>query len=272
MPKKKSIRAEDITEKDILSLYEGVLPLLYDNPKGMNLTTKLNKCLLKFLWYDFFHYTMSDEDMPLYAKGNRPIFYTCGKFGTGKRYSDISMISIANHDPDAEFKKVVEDSYKNITKLYTQAHPKHREFHYYRLQSKMPPRVSIGFFKNKDEKNDTSFTENEKQIFELFAPHIFLILRTVLNPAFRTSTFQYFDMHTKICLKIERAYKLSSTESKFLTEILFGYSNEEIAKRNFVSRATVKKHLRGIFKKTKTKNRIDFIGKFFTSPTRVNLE
>ena len=48
MPKKKIIRAEDITEKDILSLYEEVLPLLYDNPDKV-VTTNNN-----FLFRDMF--------------------------------------------------------------------------------------------------------------------------------------------------------------------------------------------------------------------------
>jgi len=87
----------------------------------------------------------------------------------------------------------------------------------------------------------------------------------------QSKRYNYFSTYMEICNKLVSEFELSPTEYKMMTEILSGRTNEEIAYRNFVSVPTVKTHLQHIFKKTGTKNRVDFIGKFFTSPQNIDL-
>ena len=57
MTKKQIIRTEDITENDILSLYESVLPLLYYNPKKISPAKRIKEWLNGFIPFDFGFYT-----------------------------------------------------------------------------------------------------------------------------------------------------------------------------------------------------------------------
>jgi hypothetical protein len=62
MSKKKNIRAEDITEKDILSIYDRVLPLLYDNPLNLDPLNEFIESLRTFISFDNYHFVMDDPD------------------------------------------------------------------------------------------------------------------------------------------------------------------------------------------------------------------
>src|SRR5438067_107861 len=60
MAKKKNVRAENITEGDILSLYRAVLPLVSHNPDGLHFPNVLKAALLKFVEIETFHYIVED--------------------------------------------------------------------------------------------------------------------------------------------------------------------------------------------------------------------
>src|SRR5205807_6561087 len=114
-----------------------------------------------------------------------------------------------------------------------------------------------------------AFTKAERLLLKKLAPHIFLLCRTSLSPLFRDKSFRSIDLNIDICSALAHQYKLSDTEAKLLPQILFGYSNAQIANKNFISVLTVKKHIQHIFKKTGVKNRLEFISRYFTSPEKV---
>ncbi len=272
MAKKKSISAGDITEKDIHFLYEGVLPLLYLNPEELDPVNKLARLVKHFVESNFICYFL-DDVTPTAIKGpyvtlisKMPEFSNVRKDG-----SQISITNLPSPDPDASFEKSMKRVYQTVLRNRRADFPDQSEYHYYQIVSRTDPKIFVGFFRTKNPSEDNSFSKNEKDIYKKLSPHIFLILRTVLSTSYKTQSFQYFDAFTKICTGIAHQYKLSESETKLLPEILFGYSNEQIADKHFISIVTVKKHIQHIFKKTGVKSRIDFIGKFFTSPERIEL-
>jgi DNA-binding CsgD family transcriptional regulator len=264
MKKKKLIRAEDITEKEILSLYK-VLDSLYDNPDKHDLTYELNKCLLRFVWYDFYHYLMEDPNgYPQDLSLNFDNWYSPNE---DKEFSNIAK------DENPLFEEKFEASYHRTIQHYRKDNPNKisKTYDYYCILAKNNPKIGLGFFRNRINSNDMLFSDEEKRVFKKLAPHLLLLYRIVLHHnLFESHKFQYFDSFSNICTKIANDFSLSKTELKLLPEILFGLSNEEIAEKNYVSVAAVKKNIKHIFKKTAVKNRIDFISKFFTSPDRVN--
>jgi DNA-binding CsgD family transcriptional regulator len=149
--------------------------------------------------------------------------------------------------------------------------PEISQFHYMRVESKTHPRVVIGFFRDQDVRSGNAFTRIEKKILDQLTPHVIPLFRAVLNQVYLSRSFQYFSAFAQLGSKLANDYNLSDSEVKLVPDILFGYSSEEIAERQFVSLATVKTHIGHILKKTGTKSRLEFIGKFFTSPEHVQL-
>jgi DNA-binding CsgD family transcriptional regulator len=272
MPKKTSIRPGDITEKDIFSLYEGVLPLLYKNSEGLDPVNKLARLVKQFVKSNFICYLLDD----LTPRDRENHYFTLiskmPEFADSKKGG--SRVSIENSQmskQDIHFDESIKSTYQTALKNRMKDFPDQSEYHYYQIVSRTNPKIFVGFFRAKENSDDNSFSKDDKDIYKILSPHIFLLLRTVLSISYKTQSFQYVDALTNICSGIANGYILSDAESKLLPEILFGYSNEEISKRNFVTVATVKKHIKHIFKKTHTKNRVDFISKFFTSPDRIDL-
>jgi DNA-binding CsgD family transcriptional regulator len=260
----------DIMEKGILSLYEEVFPLLYDNPENVDVYHRFSNLLGKIVPFYSSHYFMLDP------KGDLDESFGLSyekwlETDSRKDFTDIGVKVFADRDSDKKLDALIEKNYDEMVKQLREKFPEEPEYHYHRIESRKIPQAAMGFFRRKDPTRDNSFTASELHRFDELSPHIFIVLRTILTYAIQSRSFQLFDTYTEICSKIGHDYRLTDTESKFLPEILFGYSNEKIAERNFVSSATVKKHLKSIFKKTGTKNRMDFVGKFFTSPERVNL-
>jgi len=266
MAKKKIIRAEDITDKDILSLYERLLPLLYYNPEKLTPHSQLNKRLLEYVQYDFYHFVLNEANVVPSYHHFRMVFEDRKETNPENNMSHLHQLTFSSDNPDEIFDALIKHTYQSTIERKKIEVPDKPEYHYYELISRSEPKVMVGFFRFKNKEQDNGFTKNELLIFDKLAPYIFILFRSVLNPFFQTKEFQYFDAYTQICSNISHEYSLSVSESKILPEILLRFTNEEIAKRNFVSPATIKKHLRSIFKKTETKNRVDFIGKFFTSP------
>lgn len=271
MAKRNSIRAEDITSDDILSIYERILPLLNNNPENLDIANELNKQVIRFIWYDFFHYVMSKVDDGGQPEQFRMYQETWTEKKTKSTVSNVGVVPLHENDPDKIFDESIEHSYQMTVKRKQENAPEKKQYHYHRLISREEPKVAIGFFRFKNTKDDNSFSKNDVRIFKKLSPHILSLLRTILNPVFQTKPFRYFEAYSHICADITNEFKLSESEAKLLPEILFGYSNDEIAQRNFISFLTVKKHLQHIFKKTGVKNRLDFISHFFTSPQRVEL-
>jgi DNA-binding CsgD family transcriptional regulator len=142
---------------------------------------------------------------------------------------------------------------------------------YYEVISGGNPRIAFGFFRRENNSGRKKFSGEEKEIIDTISLHIFTLLRTVLRYLRESPSIDYYATFMKICASLARRYNLSGREAILLPEILFGMSNGQIAKKHFVSLATIKTHLRHIFKKTGTKNRVDFISKFFTSPDAVTV-
>lgn len=271
MPKKKIIRAEDIREKDILSLYEGVLPLLFNNPKDIDIPQQLRNAVLRFVQFDSYEYLMEDPNPRLSDDKFSRMFEKKNKTGDNIHFSSISVQPLKNNNIDKAFEDQMEERYKTKIQGVMKLHPDKSLCYNYKIVSLEHPKVMIRFFRFCKADEHRVFTKDEKLIFEKLTPHLQSLFRVILSPMFKSSPFQYFDKYLDICSVIVRDHNLSDTESKFLPEILFGLSNEEIAEKNFISVAAVKKHIKHIFKKTETKNRINFISKFFTSPNRIPL-
>lgn len=269
MKKNKVIHADDITEKDILSLYDEVLPLLYSNPKKLNAVSEINNGLRRFISFDSYHYMMDDPKPPLPDEKFSVLF---ARYDTTGSKRDLTVKALKDKNFEETFTNNVEQGKKKMIELAKTKYPGKPYCHYHRILSADYPKIMVGFLRFGKSDKDKAFTTEEKFIFDKLAPHIQLLFRIALTPEFNSPRFEYFDIYIDVCSRVAHYHNLSDTELKFLPEILFGRSNEEIAKKNFISVAAVKKNLRSIFKKTKTKNRIDFIGKFFTSPERMDIK
>ncbi len=266
MPEKKNSHTKTISDSDLLAMYEKILPLLYFNPDKLDIAFQINKFIFSFVPYDFLHYSKEGEAGP--KKFNTQISTWSG-FGEQEK---LITISKAESEETENFEDKVEQNRKNCIQQWLDSHSgKAPAFHYYRLEAADYPKFSVGFFRHKTSLDDNNFTTEELAKFEYLKPHMFRLFRVALTQVERTDAFRYFDSFAKIGSQIATEHDLSEAETKLLPDILFGYSNEEIAERHFVSQATVKTHVNHIFKKTGTKNRVDFISKFFTSPEHVQL-
>ncbi|HEY3876156.1 MAG TPA: helix-turn-helix transcriptional regulator [Candidatus Kapabacteria bacterium] len=261
MPAKKNSRTKPISAEDILAMYEAVLPLLYGNPKGIDPADKINNCLLKFVWYDFIHYIMEDPNGDHERLGASFVLWE--RFSSAEKDPKVELL------PDHDFATAARQNYERAIELERVNYPDDGDFDYHRIMSQKNPKIVVGFFRvvNKSK----AFSKKDLQTFKQLKPHILLLFRTVFTHIYHSQAFQYFDRFAAIGSRLASEYKLSDTEVKLLPDILFGYTNEEIAVRHFISLATVKSHIKHILKKTGTKNRIDFIGRFFTSPEHVQL-
>ena len=242
-------------------MYEEVLPLLYDNPKGIDLVGKINKCLLKFMWYDFLHYMMEDP-----AGEQRQLGITYENWSTLSPSEEEQKMALGSGQ---SFPEVARHNYKQAIEFRRESNPDDDTYDYRKIVSQKHPKIIVGFFRVVNKSNP--FSKKDLQILKELEPHILLLFRTVLTHIYHSQAFQYFVSFAKIGSHLAREHKLSDTEVKLLPDILFGYTNKEIAARHFISLATVKSHIKHILKKTGTKNRIDFITRFFTSPELLQL-
>lgn len=257
-----------ISDKDILSLYEAVLPLVYHNPENKDLYQAFSKKLDELVTFDFSHYMMMEQYS---EEENFRLRFEKWMYTGAKEYTDIGVSPTIHPEPDTEFGAEIERNYAEMIRRVGESRPgKAQEYHYHRITTFTKPEIAIGFFRYKSTE-DNAFSENEIAQFDRLAPHIFHLVRIILVSRMHSQAYHYFNSYTQICSRIAFECHLTDTEAKFVPDILFGYSNEQIAERRFVSLPTVKKHLKNIFRKTSTKNRIDFIGRFFTSPDRIDI-
>jgi len=269
MVQKKTLRPEDITEKDILSFYDAILPLLYRNPAKLDPVIEFKNGIRKFVEFDSFHYMMEDPVPPLPDEKFSATFERYGdRSGTEQ---DLKVMPLENMNTNESFAIIIERSKEKMIESARKNDPEKVHWHYHRIISSEYPQVMVGFFRFGKTKEDNAFTKNDILIFEKLAPHVQILLPTILTPQFNSPNYKHFDLYIDICSRIARDHRLSDTEVKFLPDILFGRTNEEMAEKYFISLATVKKHIQHIFKKTGCRNRIDFISKFFTSPDHIAL-
>jgi DNA-binding CsgD family transcriptional regulator len=258
-------RSNPISDGEILAMIEAVLPLLYDNPDGIEITARINKLLKKIIPYDFCHYLM-DAQRPEPVQG--PINMIFEKWG-----NDTSSFALQQSSDTLEefFEDAVEQNYQSAMARLRERRPEILEYHYHRIESQTYPKIILGFLRFKETQTNNAFTTEEKNIFDRLAPHLILLFRMALTHASQSQAFHYFDGFSKLSSKLAIEHGLSASEVRLIPDILFGYNNKEIAEKNFISVDTVKSHIKHILKKTETKNRIDFISKFFTSPDHVQL-
>lgn len=258
----------DISDTEILAMIESILGLLIDNPEELDLADQINKRLLTFIHYDFYHYVM---DVSSQEHDDRLDIH----YETWKRIENVGPEQTVLMPPSKirgrTFEEMVDDQYQRVIERYRTDHPARQQHHYYRLASQNKPKIAIGFFRCKAARGQNAFSTDEMALLDRFAPHLFLLYRVVLNQVHLSEGFQYFNAFSRLGSKLANEHKLTETEVKLIPDLLFGYTNEEIAERHFVSIATIKSHIKHILKKTGTKNRMDFIGTFFTSPKHVQL-
>ncbi len=268
MPRKKRVRSTPISDSEILAMYEVILPLIYDNPERLDVAYQINRRILALIPFNFLHYVMQDKPLP---KRFDTLIETWSGFGHGKQVPDISMVPATETEPDEAFEESVRRNYSKVIEQHILTYPESKDFHYHKIESRMYPRIVVGFFRDKNAHSNNRFTKVEIERFDQLTPHVLRLFRVALTQVQQSEAFKYFDSFAKIGSQLATEYELSDAEVRLIPDILFGYSIEEIAERQFVSLATVKTHVNHILKKTGTKSRLDFIGKFFTSPDHVQL-
>ena len=105
---------------------------------------------------------------------------------------------------------------------------------------------SLDLFRPENEQN---FSDKELEICKILQPHL------------ETKASQYVFSFVDSVDSILGKFDFTKTEDKVARLILRGYTNEQIAKENFITVSTVKKHVTSILEKTKSASRIDFICK-----------
>jgi hypothetical protein len=259
MPQKKIIRVENITEKDILSLYESVVPLLYHNPKKISPAKRIKQWLEEFIPIDFGYFTTATPHIP-----NDKRFLMVGENLLSSTRHVSTLVPNRSKKKRQTFEEMIEHFYNATIKIQENLYKgKIPPFHYYRLISHGHPKLAVGFFRYKNGNNP--FSLREIAMFEFLASHIFPLYRIIVHDMFHSTSLKHFTILNGISQKIAKKYKFTGNEYKFIPDILSGLTNNEIAEKHFVSIPTIKKHLTQIFQKTGTKNRVDFISKFFTS-------
>ncbi len=259
--KKNSPPKKTLDDTAILSLYQSVLPYLYFNPENIDIPHEIGKWLFNFIEYDYYHSTFDD------SKDNEERRKVRLNFTLPKKKKDADVTPVVSfqtsNSPDSSsFETAVKVSYDGAMSIAKERYPNIKEYHYFRLQSNEDPQIVVGFFR----RSGHPFTEKEQKLFKRLEPHLLLMFRCAFNQHAQSQAFHYFDGFAEVASRLAREHDLSGAEIRLIPDLLFGYSNEEIAEREFISVPTVKSHIQHILKKTGTKNRHDLIGKFFTSP------
>ncbi|MDP4237192.1 MAG: helix-turn-helix transcriptional regulator, partial [Bacteroidota bacterium] len=223
----------------------------------------IDEWLLQYVPYDSYYFLMLEP-------GEKTDNIVSLRMEIEDAASELAIKAIPIKDADTVFDELDGQMHNAWLKRGELSRPESTRHDHIRISSREEPQVSAVFYRFFNEKENKAFSESEKRFFVTVTPHVLTLIRTSHTFDTQSKAHKYFDTYVKICSRIATAYKLSETEHKIMIELLFGKSNEEIGRRNFVAPATVKKHLRSIFKKTDTKGRIDFLGKFFTSPDRID--
>ena len=98
-------------------------------------------------------------------------------------------------------------------------------------------------------RRDRDFTDKELEICNILQPHM------------ETKASQYIFSFVNSLEDILKEFLFTKTENEIARLILRGYTNEHIAKSQFITVSTVKKHVTSILEKSNTNSRIEFICK-----------
>ncbi len=246
----------------IIEMYRDVLPLIHSNSDKVNVPVRVLGQVRQLVPIDRVHYAGDIE--PDQDPGLIHAVYENDREG-----KSISLRKMKSEE--LAFEEIIEYSRSNTITQMKDKFPHAVDIHYHEIRSIDKPFVVGGFFRVQHDSQDNRFTPGEIETIAALTPDLILLLRVALSHEAADRRLQHFNTYSFICSRLANEYHLTETENKLVTELLVGYSNEQIADRNFVSVSTVKTHLQHIFKKTETKNRMDFIGKFFTSPERMKL-
>lgn len=105
---------------------------------------------------------------------------------------------------------------------------------------------SLDLFRPASEKD---FTDKELEICKILQPHV------------ETKASQYIFSFVNSLKDILEPFSFTKTENEIARLILRGCSNEHIAKEQFITVSTVKKHVTSILEKSNSNSRIEFICK-----------
>lgn len=252
------VRSSISTER-ILEIYEKILPLISVNPEGVDVPARLLRLVRSFVPYDFWYYYIQDSWSPEEGLSTRSVKVI--------HHDHLEEAKIVVSTTNDSLEAILDQGFEQSRDRYSGEHPEHTQFDHYRIISNEIPRIGIGFGRHKEDNN--AYTKEELACFTQLSPHILLLSRTVLS--MKSEPYDYFRTLAHLGSHIARQFHFSKSEIKLLPDILAGLTNEEIADSHFISLSTVKSHVNHILKKTGSKNRADFISKFFTSPEQVQL-
>jgi DNA-binding CsgD family transcriptional regulator len=261
-----SIRKKTITKQDILSLYEVIVPLVTRNPKSFNLPDLVDEFVHRFVPHNFFGYYMESHSI-----GERQIDFDFNTIGGLKRSTKSSMMTVIPRptgQSQHSFAKMVEEHFEEVIAGANKRYGEEQRYDRYRMTSNIRPRLVVEFYRVV-RAGKGRFSRSDKLLLRQTEPHVVSLLRLIQMTSNLPVKARYFDAMAELASHVADTYRLSPAEIKLIPDLLFGRNNHEIAGKHFISVATVRTHIRHILQKTQTKNRMDFIGRFFASPEHV---
>ena len=183
--------------------------------------------------------------------------------GEKARFLDEFLSGKYDHDPYFQswnaFKSttvfrdtdMMPDSYRITTPLYRDIYAK-QGIHYAMRIYIVHEEQTIGNISLFRKKSEEDFSDHEIEIARVLAPHLTQKLHSILStdaPSCTTAkNIEAFDK-----------YRLTAKEREVVGLILDDLSDEEIANKLSISRATLKTHIYNIYRKTNVKNRLQLI-------------
>ena len=162
MPEKKRTPSASISDSEILAMYEAIIPLLTNNPEGLNLAYQVNNQLIRFVQYDFDHYIMSDPRVDHISDRIRIRSEKWERFGSDNS-SSISILSTGYGTEGANFDEDIEQNYQSAIARSKALYPEGKGYHYHRIESQTHPRIVVGFFRFKSSSSNNDFSLEEKK-------------------------------------------------------------------------------------------------------------
>ena len=265
-----------VTDAVCLRLYNKFLPLFYYNPKECSVLLHFMRDLKVLVPFDSVHYVLSDHEHKGIIRGIK-------QYVTSTNAEDRGTVASRFHleeSQDAEGGEPMGKSMRisrqlhldGLEKEFAVSHPDEKIIKHfnYSVTSSVQPVCGVCFIRTKTNKQDrVPFTTKERRTFKQLKPVILTIFRLAGEQLKRDRSYNLFTLVLDAGQKLAGEYNLSQQEYKIMTEMLCGCSNDEIAARNFITTATVKSHVQHIFRKTNTKSRAHFFGKFFSDPAQM---
>ena len=128
------ITRPDITDREILEIYEDVLPLLTHNPENSNIPARLNSHILRFVKYDFYHYSMDVPPEDADDKRLNATILNIKGWPTKSEESDeakeVTISVLDRQEREDDFSSVVEKIYQRMIDGHIEKFPKESEFFY----------------------------------------------------------------------------------------------------------------------------------------------